>query len=79
MYLLQTTEKVNAFLLQHVQPPVIVFAYCLVSKNLITHLNELVLLQAGDAEWTTVRVGASRQSNQVDSEVANPFFSIYAL
>ena len=42
-------------------------------------LNELVLLQAGDAEWTTVRVGASRQSNQADSEVANPFFSIYAL
>ena len=43
------------------------------------HLPKLVLLQAGDAEWTTVRVGASRQSNQADSEVANPFFSIYAL
>ena len=55
------------------------FAYWLVSKNLIHLLNKLVLLQAGDAEWTTVRVGASRQSSQVDSEVANPFSSIYAL
>ena len=49
------------------------------SINLFNHLNELVPLQAGDAEWTTVRVGARLQSNQVDSEVANPFFSIYAL
>ena len=46
---------------------------------MIHHLNELVPLQAGDAEWTTVRVGASRQSNQVDSGVANPSFSIYAV
>ena len=38
---------------------------------MFNHLNELVLLQAGDAEWTTVRVGASHQSNQADSEVAN--------
>jgi len=29
----------------------------------------LLYRKAGDAEWTTVRVGASRQSNQADSEV----------